>query len=198
LLHPAMPFATEAVWDGFDYGPARSLARAAWPVPCTVQAPEAARAELDWVVRFFTVIRTMRSEMNVPPSVLGPVLLRDAAPETIARAGRWADAARRLARVSDIGLASDATPPETVVLVLDEATLLLPLTGLIDVAAERARLGREAARAEDDAAKTTRKLENADFVSRAPPEIVAENRARVATALGEAARLRAALARLAN
>jgi valyl-tRNA synthetase len=136
--------------------------------------------------------------MNVPPSVLGPVLLRDAAPETVARARRWADAARRLARVSDIGVAGDTTPAETAVLVLDEATLLLPLTGLIDVTAERARLGKEAARAEDDAAKTARKLENADFVSRAPPDIVAENRARVAAAQGEAARLRAALARLAT
>jgi valyl-tRNA synthetase len=198
LLHPVAPFATEAVWDGFGYGPPGSLARAEWPLPCTVRAPDEARAELDWVVRFFTSIRTVRSEMNVPPSVLGPVLLRDAAPETVARAQRWADAARRLARVSDIGLATDATPAETAVLVLDEATLLLPLTGLIDVAAERARLGKEAARAEEDGAKTARKLENADFVSRAPPEIVAENRARVAAALGEAARLRAALARLAT
>jgi valyl-tRNA synthetase len=198
LLHPAMPFATEAVWDGFGYGAARSLVRAEWPQPCTVQAPEEARAELNWVVRFFTAIRTVRSEMNVPPSVLGPVLLRDAAPETAARAQRWAEAARRLARVSDIGMAGEATPAETAVLVLDEATLLLPLAGLIDVAAERARLAKEAARAEEEAAKTARKLENADFVNRAPPEIVAENRARVAAALGEAGRLRAALARLAT
>jgi valyl-tRNA synthetase len=81
--------------------------------------------------------------------------------------------------------------------VLDEATLLLPLAGLIDVAAERARLARDAARAEDEAAKVARKLENADFVARAPAEVVAENRARQAAALAESARLRAALARLA-
>jgi valyl-tRNA synthetase len=82
------------------------------------------------------------------------------------------------------------------VLVLDEATLLLPLAGLIDVGAERARLAREAGRAEDDAAKLSRKLENADFVARAPADVVAENRAREAAARAEAARLRAALARL--
>jgi valyl-tRNA synthetase len=149
-------------------------------------------------VRFFSAVRTVRAEMNVPPSVLGPVLLRDASADTVARARRWEDAARRLARVSEIGVASETPPPETAVLVLDEATLLLPLAGLIDVAAERARLAREAGRAEDEAVKVARKLENADFVSRAPAEVVAENRARAAASLAEAARLRAALARLAS
>jgi valyl-tRNA synthetase len=197
LLHPAAPFATEAVWDAFGFGPARSLARAPWPEQGAVRLAAEARAELDWVVRFFSAVRTVRAEMNVPPSVLGPVLLRDAAPETMARAARWAEAARRLARVSDIGPAGEATPPETAVLVLDEATLLLPLTGLIDVGVERARLAREAGRAEDEAAKVSRKLENADFVARAPAEVVAENRAREAAARAEAARLLAALARLA-
>jgi valyl-tRNA synthetase len=198
LLHPAIPFASEAVWDGFGYGAARSLARAPWPEPCEVTDAAAARAELDWVVRFFSAVRTVRAEMNVPPSVLGPVLLRDASADTVARARRWEDAARRLARVSEIGVASETPPPETAVLVLDEATLLLPLAGLIDVAAERARLAREAGRAEDEAVKVARKLENADFVSRAPAEVVAENRARAAASLAEAARLRAALARLAS
>jgi valyl-tRNA synthetase len=197
LLHPAIPFASEAVWDAFGYGPQRSLARAPWPEPCAVPGAEAARAELDWVVRFITAIRTVRAEMNVPPSVPGPVLLRDASPETEARAARWAEPARRLARISDIGPAPESTPAETAMVVLDEATLLLPLAGLIDVAAERARLARDAARAEDEAAKVARKLENADFVARAPAEVVAENRARQAAALAESARLRAALARLA-
>jgi valyl-tRNA synthetase len=197
LLHPAIPFATEAVWDGFGYGPARSLARELWPTDWNVTNAPAAREELGWVLRFITAIRTVRSEMNVPPSVPGPVWLRDAAPETLARADRWSDAIRRMARVSDIAPAPDVTPAETAVLVFDEATLLLPLTGLIDVAAERARLAKEAARAEDEAAKVARKLENADFVARAPAEVVAENRARETTARAEAARLRAALARLA-
>jgi valyl-tRNA synthetase len=196
LLHPAVPFVTEAIWDGFGYGPQLSLVRAAWPERHAVHDAETARAELDWVVRFITAVRTVRSEMNVPPSVLGPVLLRDAAAETLARAQRWAEPARRLARVSEIGVAPAETPAECAQLVLDEATLLLPLAGLIDVAAERARLAREAARALDEAEKVARKLANADFVARAPPEVVAENRAREATARAEAARLAAALGRL--
>jgi len=196
LLHPAVPFVTESIWDGFGYGPALSLVRAPWPERHTVHDAAAAREELDWVVRFITAVRTVRSEMNVPPSVLGPVLLRDAAPETLARAHRWAEPARRLARISEIGVAPAETPAECAQLVLDEATLLLPLAGLIDVAAERARLAREAGRALDDAEKVARKLANEDFVARAPAEIIAENRAREAAARAEAARLAAALARL--
>ena len=196
LLHPAIPFVTETIWDGFEYGPKLSLSRAQWPHAHTVHEPEAARAELNWVLRFITTVRTVRAEMNVPPSLLAPVLLRDAAPETRLRAARWADAAKRLARVSEILPAPETTAPGTAQLVLDEATLLLPLAGLIDITAERTRLERERTRALDEAAKVAAKLAKADFVDRAPPEIVAENRARQAAAKAEASRLAAALARL--
>ena len=197
LLHPAIPFVTESIWDGFGFGPELSLARAAWPRVAAVQDAAEARAELDWVLRFITSVRTVRSEMNVPPSVLCPVLLRDAAPQTTARAARWADAARRLGRMSEIGEAGTSTPPGTAHLVIDEATLLLPLAGLIDLSAERARLERDHTRALEEAEKVARKLTNADFVARAPAEIVAENRAREEASRREAARLQAALARLA-
>jgi valyl-tRNA synthetase len=196
LLHPAIPFVTETIWDGFGFGPERSLTRATWPHAEPVQDAAEARAELDWVVRFITGLRTVRAEMNVPPSVLCPVLLRDAAPETLARAARWQDVAKRMARLSEIGPAPATTPPGSAQLVLDEATLLLPLAGVIDLAAERARLERARARALDEAAKVARKLDNADFVARAPAEVVAENRAREAAARDEAARLAAALGRL--
>lgn len=197
LLHPAAPFVTEAIWDGFGYGPALSLIHAAWPEPEPVSGAEAAAAELGWVTRCITAVRTARAEMNVPPSVLAPLLLRDAAPETQARAARWAEALRRLARVSELGPAPEAAPRGTVQIVLDEATLLIPLAGLIDLDAERARLAKERDRAVAEAEKVARKLAQADFVARAPAEIVAENRAREAAAQAEAARLSAALARLA-
>jgi valyl-tRNA synthetase len=196
LLHPAIPFVTETIWDDFGFGPARSLTHAAWPHAEAVQDAAEARAELDWVIRFITGVRTVRAEMNVKPAVLCPVLLRDAAPATLARAARWQDVAKRMARLSEIGPAPDATPPGSAQLVLDEATLLLPLAGVIDLAAERARLQRDQVRALDEAAKAARKLDNADFVARAPAEVVAEIRAREAAARGEAARLGAALARL--
>jgi valyl-tRNA synthetase len=196
LLHPAIPYVTETIWDGFGYGPKLSLARDAWPEARAVTGAETARAELGWVLRFITAVRTVRAEMNVPPSVMAPVLLRDASPATTQRAAAWADAARRLARVSQIGVAPAQAAPGTAQLVLDEATLLIPLAGLIDLAAERARLERDRKRALDEAAKVAAKLSRADFVDRAPAEIVAENRARQAASEAEAARLGAALARI--
>ena len=103
LLHPVMPFVTEALWDEFGYGEPCSLIRAAWPEPVTVPQAEAARSELDWVVRLITEVRTVRSEMGVPQSVtIAGLWLNEAAPATLARAERWQDAIRRLARASEI------------------------------------------------------------------------------------------------
>jgi valyl-tRNA synthetase len=128
--------------------------------------------------------------------VLCPVLLRDASAETMARAQRWQDVTKRMARLSEIGVAPETIPAGSAQLVLDEATLLLPLAGVIDLGAERTRLERDRARALEEAEKVAKKLTNADFVSRAKPEVVAENRAREVSSRQEAARLEAALARL--
>ncbi len=196
LLHPAAPFVTEALWDAFGYGEALSLIHAPWPVACTVTGAQAARDELGWVIRFVTAVRTVRAEMNVPPSLKVPILLRDASPQTAARAKTWLDAATRLARVSEVGDAPAQPPAGCAQIVLDEATLLLPLAGLIDLDAERSRLSRERARAADDLEKVRRKLGNVDFVARAKADVVEENRERARAAEREVARLDAALARL--
>ncbi len=197
LLHPAMPFVTEALWNHFGYGPKCSLIGADWPRSAPVSEPEAARTELSWLVRFIAEIRTVRSEMNVPPSTLAPVLLREARAETLARAGRWSEQIRRLARVEPVEPLEGPLPAGSAQAVVDEATLVLPLAGLIDLAAERARLARERDRAAGEAEKIRRKLDNADFVRRAPEEVVTENRDRLAAAEHEIARLGAALARIA-
>ena len=196
LLHPAAPFVTEALWEAFGYGEALSLIRAPWPTACTVTDAAEARDELGWVIRFVTAVRTVRAEMNVPPALKAPVLLRDASPQTAARAQAWLDAATRLARVSEVGVAPASVPAGCAQIVLDEATLLLPLAGLIDLEVERARLSRERARATDDLEKVRRKLDNADFVARAKADVVEENRERARAAEREVTRLDAALARL--
>ncbi len=198
LLHPAIPFVTEELWDRFGYGPPYSLIRAPWPEPVAVAQAVAAQAELDWVVRLIGEVRTVRSEMNVPPSTMAPILLRDAAPESMARAGRWMEAIRRLARAAEVSALSGAMPKGSAQAVLDEATLVIPLSGLIDVDAERARLGKERAKAGQEVDKLAKKLANPDFVGRAPEEVVEETRARHAAAEAESARLDAALARLSN
>ncbi|MBN9563354.1 MAG: valine--tRNA ligase [Alphaproteobacteria bacterium] len=196
LLHPAMPFVTEELWDRFGYGPDCSLIGAPWPEPVAVPGAEEARAELDWVVRLIGEVRTVRSEMNVPPATLTPILLRDARPETLARGERWIEAIRRMARASEFGPLSGEMPKGAAQAVLDEATIVLPLAGVIDLDAERARLGRERVKAEQEAGKIGKKLDNADFVRRAPAEVVEENRERLQSARDEIARLDAALRRI--
>ncbi len=196
LLHPVTPFVTEALWDQLGYGPAGSLIRAPWPELIDVADAEAARAELSWVIRLISEIRAIRAEMNVPAASQIPVFLHDASAATIDRAMRWRDAVKRLARVSEIGPLAQAVPKNAVQAVLDEATLVLPLSDLIDLAAERARLAATRVKTLGEAEKISRKLENTDFVGRAPEEVVAENRERLAAAQSEITRLDAALARL--
>jgi valyl-tRNA synthetase len=196
LLHPAMPFVTEELWHRFGYGEEFTLIRGPWPAAVAVPGAEAAREELDWVVRLIGLVRSVRTEMNVPPSALAPVLLRDASPETMARAERWIDAIRRLARASEVRALDGDMPAGSAQAVLDEATVVLPLAGLIDVVAERKRLSGARDKALAEAAKVSQKLANADFVARAKPEVVEENRERLAAFQAEAARLEAALARI--
>ena len=197
LLHPAMPFVTEHLWGEMGFGAQGSLIRTAWPLPCPVADAAAAREELDWVVRLVGEVRAVRAEMNVAPSALAPVLLRDARPETLARAAAWSEAIRRMARASEIGALEGAMPKGSAQAVVDEATVVIPLAGLIDLEAERKRLEKDRGKALAEAEKVSRKLGNADFVARAKAEVVEENRERLAGFEREAARLAAAIERIA-
>jgi valyl-tRNA synthetase len=196
LLHPAMPFVTEELWDRFGYGEPCSLVRTAWPEPVVVPDATAAREELDWVVRLISEVRSVRTEMNVPPGTLTPILLRDATVDTLARAQRWMDAIRRLARASELKPLTGEMPKGSAQLVLNEATVVLPLADAIDVGTERTRLTRERDKAAGEVRKLVQKLDNADFVRRAPEEVVEENRERLAAAQADIARLEAALLRI--
>jgi len=196
LLHPVMPFVTEELWDRFGYGEPFSLIRASWPEPVNVADATAARAELDWVVRLISEVRSVRTEMNVPPGTLTPILLRDAAPRTLVLAQQWIDAIRRLARVSEVRPLVGEMPKGSVQLMLNETTVVLPLADAIDLGTERTRLTRERDKATGEARKIGQKLDNADFVRRAPEEVVEENRERLAAIQTDIARLEAALQRI--
>ena len=196
VLHPAMPFVTEHLWDEMGYGGPCSLIRAPWPQPGPVVDPGAVRDELDWVVRLIGEVRGVRSEMQIAPAVLTPILLRDAHPETMARAARWAESIHRMARASSVEPLDGPLPPGRAQIVVDEATVVLPLAGVMDLGAERMRLAKEHAKALAEAEKVMRKLGNAEFVAKARPEVVEENRARLAAFQQDAARIEAAIARI--
>ncbi|MGE4481312.1 valine--tRNA ligase [Acidocella sp.] len=197
LMHPLIPYVTEELWDHFGYGAPCSLISAAWPETVRVNGADAAAAELNWLVGLISEIRTVRSEMNVPPSQKSPVFLQDAAPETLERAQGWFEAISRLARASEIGALNGPVPRNAAQAVLGEATIILPLEGLIDLEAEKKRLAAALAKAEGELKKVRAKLANAEFVARAPEAILDEHRDREESFTNEVARLGAALARLA-
>ncbi|GBR30393.1 valine--tRNA ligase [Acetobacter orleanensis] len=197
LLQPVMPFVTDELWTEFGFGKQGSLISEAWPKPVSLAGADEARAECDHIIRLISEIRTVRAEMNVPPSQKAPVFLQDAAPETLQRAERWQEAIGRMARVSHVAAQQGDVPRGSAQAVVDEATLIIPLEGLIDLQAEQDRLKKELARADDEIAKTDKKLGNENFVSRAKPEIVQEMRERLEAQQGESMRLKAALARIA-
>jgi len=118
---------TEELWDRFGYGEPCSLIRTQWPEPVAVPGAAAAREELDWVVRLISEVRSVRTEMSVPPGTLTPILLRDAAPGTLARGQGWLDAIRRLARASELTALSGEVPKGAAQVMLNEATVVLPL-----------------------------------------------------------------------
>ncbi len=196
LMHPLIPFVTEELWDHFGYGAPGSLIREPWPGPAPVFEAEQAAAEVSWVVRLISEIRTVRSEMNVPPSIKSPVLLQDAAPASLARANAWSEAISRMARASEVSVLSGELPRGAAQIVLGEATIILPLAGIIDLDAERARLAAARAKAEAELAKVEQKLANHDFVSRAPEAILEEHRDRRENFAADVVRLDAALARI--
>ncbi|MBI0535153.1 valine--tRNA ligase [Roseomonas sp. KE2513] len=197
LAHPVMPYVTEELWDRFGYGPEGSLIRTPWPTPVAVPGAEEARAELDWLVSFITEIRVVRAEVNVPPSVTVPLLVQGASAETLARAARWIEPIRRLARATEVRPLDGKVPEGVAQAVVGEATVMLPLAGVVDLAAERTRLAKDHAKAEAEARKIATKLANPDFTTRAKEEVVEETRERLRSAEAEAARLAAAIARIA-
>ncbi len=197
LLHPFMPFITEELWRvTAEQGPKRDhmLALDAWPVHDGLD-DAAAEAEIGWVVDLITAIRSVRSEMNVPPATLLPLVLVGASGETRERAGRWSEFAQRLARVSDISFAETA-PQGAVQLVVRGEVACLPLKGVIDLAAERARLAKEMAKCDADIARVDQKLGNADFLKRAPEEVVEGEREKREEAQARKAKIAEALERL--
>jgi valyl-tRNA synthetase len=171
LLHPFMPFVTEELWRvTAEGGPTRAglLALAPWPKHVGLDNADA-EAEIGWVIDLVTAIRSVRAEMNITTEI--PVVLVGVSAATQARAGRWADTMRRLARLSDISVA-DSAPQGTVQLIVRGEVAALPLKGVIDFAAEKARLEKEMARVKSDIARIDAKLANADFIRRAPEEVV--------------------------
>ena len=196
MLHPFMPFVTEELWQQLaPQGRESALIRAAWPVYGEEMVDAAASAEMDWVVRLISLIRGIRSEVNVPAGAKIVALLKDLDATALERLARHRDLVLRLARLESIDPTQDI-PKGSIQGVLDGATLVLPLSGVIDIAAETQRLKKEIGKLEGEIGGLEKKLSNEKFIANAPEDVVEENRERRASAIEARDRLQEALGRL--
>ena len=196
LLHPFMPFLTEELWaiKGAALPERGLLALAAWPDLAGL-ADAGAEAEVGFVVDLVSQVRSARSETSVPAAAQIPLVMVGASPEVRTRVEDWRDTLLRLARLSEITF-SETPPKNSVQLLVRGSVAALPLEGIVDLAAEVARLKKEQGKAQGEIKKIDAKLGNADFVARAPEEIIEENRERREAEAARLVKIEEALARL--
>ena len=180
LIHPIMPFVTEEIWRqvapiaGVD-GETIMLQ----PFPnADAEVDEVAAADIDWVRKFILGIRQIRGEMDISPGKPLPVLLKGATKEDRRKAREHLPLLQRVGRVETVEILDDEEAPTSATALLDDLRLLVPMKGLIDVDAERARLSKQLDKVRGELAKATAKLSNEKFVNNAPPAVVSQERDR--------------------
>jgi valyl-tRNA synthetase len=193
MLHPLMPFITEELWHAMGERP-YELIVAEWPQP-QAQVDPYAKAEMEWLIGLVSSIRSARTELNVPPGEKLTLIVPKASDRLQERIGHQIDSLKRLARL-DIVSHDTAPTHGNLVVVHEDETYFLPLEGIIDIEAEKARLDKAAAAAEKERDGLAARLANPNFTERAKPEAVEKARSDHDAKAAEAERLRAALGRL--
>ena len=191
MLHPFMPFITEELWTGLGERADYPLITAKWPDPQAARDAEAS-ADIDWLIRLVGELRGAKAELGLPP---GARLTAHFPASLKARADKLAAQLDRLARLEAVRF-DHAPEGASAQLVVEGETITVPLEGVIDIAAERERLGKALAAATKERDSLAGRLNNPSFVERAKPEAVDKARADHAVKEAEADRLTAALARL--
>jgi valyl-tRNA synthetase len=183
-LHPLMPFITEEIWQKVAPLAGRggpSVMVAPYPLAGDYPADEAAEQDIGWAQQFVLAVRQIRSEMTIAPARRIPALLQGASDVDWERALRNHSLLEHLAGLSGIErVAADQAAPPSATALLGEATILVPMAGLIDAAAEIGRLAKRLAKASQDLGKTRAKLASETFVHHAPAPVVQAERDREA------------------
>jgi valyl-tRNA synthetase len=186
-----MPFITEELWSKLASRD-HDLIAAQWVRTDALPDDPAASADIDWLIGLISEVRSARTELGVPPSARLAFAAEGAAAETHARLAANAAAIERLARITP----GDVPAGGRLAVVHGEATFVLPVGDVIDIAAEQARLEKALAAAIKERDALAARLANPGFAERAKPEAVEKAREDHAMRAAEAERLAAALARL--
>jgi len=193
MLHPFMPFVTEELYQKIAARDGHLMLQS-WPKIEGVSYP-GADEELDWVIRLITEVRSVKSALGVAPARMVPAALAGLSDQNKARLEAHRGVIERLARLEAIAV-SDAPPEGFVGSVLDEATICMDVAGEIDLATEKARLAKDQGKLEKEIKGLESKLGNEKFISRAPPEVVEEQRDRLVEAKAALEKTSGLLARL--
>jgi valyl-tRNA synthetase len=184
LAHPLMPFITEEIWQRVAVlaeGEGETIMRQPYPVPADAARDPEAEAAMRWVMDFILGVRRIRGEMNISPGKPLSVLLQHGGEQDRANLAAYRLFLERLARLEAITWLEPAeAAPESATALVGEMKILIPMAGLIDKAAESARLAKELERLARDRSRAEAKLANPNFMDKAPPEIVEKERARLA------------------
>jgi len=194
MLHPFMPFVTEELWSKMGEREGYPLITAKWPQP-NASVDAGAKAEVEWLIALVSSLRTAKNELGLAPGAKLTAWLPEPSPQTRAIIEANGPAIDRIARLLAIHFSLAPAGP-AMQIGAGDATLIVPLEGLIDIAAEKARLEKALATSQKEAKALEGRLSNASFVEKAKPEAVEKARADHAMHKAEAERLAAALARL--
>jgi len=200
LVHPLMPFISEEIW--LRVAPRAGVAGEtvmiqSYPEAATGDVDPAAEAEMEWVQGFILGLRRIRGEMDIAPGRRLPVLLQDAGDEDRRLLERHGRLVRDVGRIESVDFLDEGTevPPSATAL-LGEVKIFVPMAGLIDVQAERGRLGKQAKKVQAELSRAEAKLANPRFVDNAPADIVAKERDRETEFRRQLAQIREQLERL--
>ncbi|WMS45102.1 valine--tRNA ligase [Acuticoccus sp. MNP-M23] len=197
LLHPFMPFLTEELWaltaENAGLKRDRLLAHAPWPIASFED--EGAAGEVNFVVDLIATVRSVRAESNVPAALEAPIVVVGGTASHDAWLGRHEEAIKRLARASAVETAGFA-PPNAAQAVVGDVVACIPLEGIVDLAAERARLAKEAARLEKELGKIDGRLSNPRFMEKADADTIAEQRGKRDDTAARLEKIHAAIDRL--
>jgi valyl-tRNA synthetase len=194
MLHPFMPFVTEELWSKLGDRANYPLITAKWPEPGASIEAEAKR-EVEWLIALVGNLRTAKNELGISPGAKLDAYLPDPSAVTRGIIKRNGGAIERLARLTEIRFES-APAGAAMQIGAGDANVVIPLEGVVDIAAEKARLSKALEAAQKEAKSLEGRLSNAAFVEKAKPEAVDKARADHALHAAEAERLAAALARL--
>ena len=182
LLHPFMPFITEEIWQALPGAKTvPSIMLADYPAPCQYREHPEAAGRMEQVMAVISGIRNIRGEMEVPPSKEIAVILSCTSEESRLLMKHNESSIMGLARVGDLAIGTGVDKPEDAsIQVAGDIQIFVPLKGLVDVAAEEERLLKEIGKIAREIETFSKKLENPAFVDRAPADIVAKEREKLA------------------